>query len=51
MNYIMSEPIPIKKEEEEKSSFFFSWYKKEQKVEKPMEGIQKLNEKYQSILL
>ena len=37
MNYIMSEPIPIKKEEEEKSSFFFSWYKKEKEVEKKVE--------------
>ena len=36
MNYIMSEPIPIKKEEE-KSSFFSNWYKKEKKVEKPDE--------------
>ena len=37
MNYIMSEPIPIKKEEEENSSFFFSWYKKEKVVEKKPE--------------
>ena len=36
MNYIMSEPIPIKKEEE-KSSFFFNWYKKEKEVEKKVE--------------
>ena len=33
MKYIMSEPIPIKKEEE-KSSFFFNWYKKEKEVKK-----------------
>lgn len=36
MKYIMSKPIPIKKEEE-KSSFFFNWYKKEKEVEKNVE--------------